>query len=114
MNPVRFDDALAQGLGIVTDHLEAIGGPVFVVRDLLGRLHVVIDDLGRPPLGDSVRAALSQALGERLGAFAAGKSARVRLASQMIDPEAVLQSESAVAELGVPQEVGVSYHSPPL
>lgn len=96
MTPVRFDDALAQGLGVVTSHLEAIGGPVIVVRDLLGRLHVVIDDRDRAPLVDSVRAALSEALGERLGAFAAGKSARVRLASQMIDPEAVLQSEDAL------------------
>lgn len=93
---VRFDEALPRALSLVRSHLGGFAAPVFIVRDLLGRIHLVLDDRHQPPPPGEVQAALARALGERLGAYAAGKAARVRLVSQLVDPAAVVDSEDAL------------------
>jgi len=95
---VRFDDALRIAVDSVRSAPE-IRCPVVIVRDLYGRIHVVLDD--RQQTEGAVPAQpLRESLGERLrravGAFAPKSRQMIRTASELIDPDAVFNIHDAL------------------
>jgi CobQ/CobB/MinD/ParA nucleotide binding domain len=91
---VRFDDALRVALDVVT-YRHILECPTVVVRDLYGRIHLVVDDREAEAPRAEVLAALASELRSSLGAFAPQGGEIVRLASSMIDPAAVIDTQDA-------------------
>ncbi|WP_165984589.1 KGGVGR-motif variant AAA ATPase [Streptomyces sp. YIM 98790] len=90
--PVRFDDARPRALAIAGE-VAAEGQDVLLVRDVLGRFSLVVDDRGRPVPEDRP-AVWATRLADRLQRYAAERP--VLLASALFSAEALLHSPHAV------------------
>ncbi|MEU6130298.1 hypothetical protein ABZ805_14095 [Saccharopolyspora sp. NPDC047091] len=90
MTPIRFDDAW-RNAGRVAEDVIRTGLDVVLVRDLAGRITLVLDDTGEAALPDGLEAGFRDAT----GAFASGQP--VLLASALFAPEAVLDAPDLIA-----------------
>lgn len=91
---IRFDDAWGKGLEVAKQAAVSTHLDVVLVRDVLGRGSLVIDDSG----GEELAATLVEALGTKLAADAGPfvASAPVTLASTLFLPEQVLRARDLV------------------
>ncbi|MFI5742574.1 KGGVGR-motif variant AAA ATPase [Streptomyces anulatus] len=102
LDPVRFDAARPIAMTVALD-MAASGVDVLMVRDILGRLALLLDD--RPAAVDAAKVeAWSERLTSTLGKYAAGRP--LLLASKLFQPDAYFSSPRAVAELGYVAEPG--------
>ena len=81
--PVRFDEALDRAIGYSVDHVDALGRDVVIVRDLFGRIRIV---LGHDAAG---AAELGERLHSLLGAFSPGASEVIAQRASLLAPEAI-------------------------
>jgi MinD-like ATPase involved in chromosome partitioning or flagellar assembly len=89
MAPIRFDEALDRTIDFVTRHLAALGGDVVIVRDLSGRIRLVLcRDM---PDVES----LAQELHNNLGAFSAGLAQTIRQPADLVAREAFADAEES-------------------
>lgn len=102
--PVRFDDARPQAV-VVAREVAASGVDVLVVRDILGRLALALDDrpLDRPVASEAVER-WTNLMTERLGPYTAPSA--VILASELFIAEAIFDSPRAIDEPGLPAAAG--------
>ncbi|MGH3546095.1 MAG: KGGVGR-motif variant AAA ATPase [Mycobacteriales bacterium] len=90
--PIRFDDAWGAARALAENAADRTGPDVVLVRDLLGRVSLVVDDRDRTrtlPSGAAL-ADLAQQLVQQTGPFAA--PAPVVAASELFLPEQILQA----------------------
>jgi hypothetical protein len=96
---IRFDDAWAGALQVAADAASGTHRDVILVRDLLGRVSLVIDDLaGTDKAENTVVAGLTDDLATRLAA-AAGRftgPTPVTLASDLFAPDPILRSPDMI------------------
>lgn len=99
---VRFDEARQRAF----ESARAVVGqgfPVLLVRDVLGRFSLVVDDTGKQGAG-RLQDAWAADLTERLGRYRSAEP--VLLASEMFSADAVLNSPRAVADPAEPSAEG--------
>jgi hypothetical protein len=87
---IRFDDAWTRALSVARETARATGLDVILIRDILGRAALVVDDTGETAVPDDMANTLSEKLAEAAGPFT-GPSP-VTLASDLFAPEAILGS----------------------
>ncbi|MEV7772732.1 AAA family ATPase [Kitasatospora sp. NPDC086791] len=100
--PVRFDEARQRAFEVARD-VAGRGFHVVLVRDVLGRFSLVVDDTGKEGV-DRLRDAWTVELTERLGRYRSDQPAL--LASEMFSADALLNSPRAVPDSGGPSGVG--------
>lgn len=91
---IRFDDAWANALDVARQAAENTHRDVVLVRDMLGRVSLVIDDLADPHLADTATAELGERLAAQVGPFIGPAS--VTLASGLVVPGQVLEARDLV------------------
>ncbi|MFE7131663.1 KGGVGR-motif variant AAA ATPase [Streptomyces sp. NPDC057638] len=102
LDPVRFDEARPLALDVAFD-TAASGVDVLVVRDIFGRLSLLLDD--RPGRVDTAKTeAWRERLTSTLGRYAADRP--LLLASGLFQPDAYFASPRAATELGYVAEPG--------
>ena len=99
---VRFHDALAIATEFADEHL-AEYGPVYLIRDLVGRVSIALNVSGKA-LED--KKALSELLNEKLGAFGPGTEEAVQSRDELLMPEEIFESRETVV---LPAENVVAY-----
>ncbi|MFI1947081.1 KGGVGR-motif variant AAA ATPase [Streptomyces virginiae] len=101
--PVRFDTArqyaFEEALGVTGQGFGAV-----LVRDVLGRFSLVVDDTGRQQDAAPLHASWQAEFTNRLGPYASDQS--VLLASRMFSADAVLNSSRAVTDPAGPSTPG--------
>lgn len=100
--PVRFDAAMSKAVDYIASRLSGIADKVVLVRDIYGRLRVVIDDRQFSPARTRMAQGLErQALHSLLGPFSPGADSLLLLASEMFAPDEVfLSPDISVSEVG--------------
>lgn len=84
---VRFDDAIERAIGYAVKHLERLGGDVVIVRDLFGRIRVVLGS-------DAVVAAgVGDELHPLLGAFSPGATEIIMERASLLAPDAIFGAD---------------------
>ncbi|MFE0687897.1 KGGVGR-motif variant AAA ATPase [Streptomyces xiamenensis] len=92
--PVRFDEARPRALDLARSTANE-GFDVLLVRDVLGRFTLIVDDRRRP-VGEETRERWHTALTGRLGAYVTSQP--LTLASTMFAPDTLLTSPRAVPD----------------
>jgi hypothetical protein len=91
---IRFDDAWTQALDVARQAAAATRMDVVLIRDVLGRVSLVVDDSEGGRLADGLADEMGGRLAEETGAFTA--PARVTLASELFVPESVFRARDLV------------------
>ena len=90
---VRFDDAWARANKIVGSHPSLSSGNVVLIRDLLGKIRIALNDReGNVIPSPEEQAVLADALDSELGRFSPGRESLFMLASKMFAPDEVFNS----------------------
>jgi hypothetical protein len=80
---VRFDEALDRAIRYVVEHLDSLGGDVVIVRDLFGRIRIVMGN--DAAISDEV----SGELHSLLGAFSPGATELIEHRGTLLAPDAI-------------------------
>jgi len=99
---VRFHDALAIARDFAAENFAEYGA-VYLIRDLVGRVSLALD---APEEDVLEKAALSEALHTRLGAFSPGPEVAVQSRDELLLPEEIFESSEAIR---VPAEPGAVF-----
>lgn len=99
MSILRFDDAWLAANDFVRRRLGEWAAHVVVVRDIYGRVRIVLDDRASAVIGPSAdeRGALAKELQAQLGAWSPGEHGVLALASSMFAPDDLLSSDDLLA-----------------
>lgn len=89
---VRFDDVWALVRAFLEKHAEQFAGRVVVVRDLYGRIRLVLDDRKGAAIEEPTLRGLAKELDSGLGAWSPGVASIFLLASKMFAPAEVFDS----------------------
>src|SRR5437899_3277291 len=91
---IRFDDAWARALDVARQAAAATHMDVVLIRDILGRVSLVVDDSKDGQLAEGLTDELGARLAEQAGAFTG--PAPVTLASDLFVPESVFRARDLV------------------
>jgi len=91
---VRFNEALDIARKLVEDHWDDLGGEVVLVRDLYGRIRVILKNKPKPEEDELQKShgRFAKKLQTQLGAFGYNKSQVILYGDEMHDPDAIYKS----------------------